>query len=56
MPAGSSCRLLSSFTCSPHEGGKMHLLLSHSRCRVATEPSSASRIVLLEWWRWLIRA
>jgi uncharacterized protein len=27
MPAGSSCRSPSSFTCSPHKGGTMHRLL-----------------------------
>src|SRR5690349_17652199 len=38
MPAGSSCRSLSSFTCLPHRGSTLHLLLSRPCSRVATEP------------------
>ena len=38
MPVISSCRSRSSFTCSPHEGGPMHLLLSRPWFGIATEP------------------
>jgi hypothetical protein len=38
LPAGSNCRSLSSFTCSPHKAFTIHLLLSHPCSRVATEP------------------
>jgi transposase, IS6 family len=38
MPAGSSCRSRSSFTCSPHKGGTIHLLLSRPCSGFATEP------------------
>jgi hypothetical protein len=33
----------SSFTCSPHEGGTMHLLFSRPCSEVATEPSRFGR-------------
>jgi hypothetical protein len=38
MPAISSCQSPRSSTCSPHKGGTMHLLLSHSCSGFATEP------------------
>jgi hypothetical protein len=47
MPAGSSCRLLSSFTCWPYEGGTMHLLLSRHCSGVATEPLRGAALLFL---------
>ena len=38
MLASINYRSLSSFTCSPHEGGPMHLLLSRPWFGIATEP------------------
>jgi hypothetical protein len=38
MPAVSSCRSPSSFTCLPHEGGTTHLLLSRPYSGFATDP------------------
>jgi hypothetical protein len=38
MPAGSNYRSPSSFTCLPHKGLTIHLLLSRPCSRVATEP------------------
>ena len=42
MPAGSNCRSPNSFTCSPHEGGTMHLLLSRPYSGFATEPAETA--------------
>jgi hypothetical protein len=43
MPAVSSYRSRSSLTCSPHEGGMMHLLLSRPCSGFATEPYGYER-------------
>ena len=50
MPAGSSCRSRSSFTCSPRKGSTMHLPLSRSCSGFATEPT----LVRVEGHRWAI--
>jgi hypothetical protein len=43
MSAVSSCRSRSSFTCSLHEGGTAHLLISRPCFRFATEPASLAQ-------------
>jgi hypothetical protein len=47
MPAVSSCRSPSSFTCSPHKGGTVHLLLSRPCSGFATEPHIEDKAVLV---------
>ena len=54
MPAGSSCRSLSSFTCLLHKGSTLHPMLSRPCSRVATEPTeevSKTNIVIASFDR-----
>ena len=51
MPAMSSCRLPRSFTCSPHECGTGHLLLSRPCSGFATEPARDVMLGLLKTCR-----
>jgi hypothetical protein len=48
MPAVSSCRSPSSFTCLPHEGGTIHLLRSRPYAGFATEPKGQAIEILAQ--------